>query len=100
MKNNYNFILIILVLILILSGASIILYRQEMFLFLNKQSDIPSVNENQYLTEINVKDTLDLEVLKNEKFNKLQNNVSEFDFNDVCGLDSSNCTIGTARPFK
>jgi hypothetical protein len=100
MKNNYNIILIILIIILILSGLGIVLYRQELFLFLNEKSDIPDTKNNEYVGEINISDALDLEVLENKTFNNLENKVNDFDFEDVCGLSNINCIVGTARPFK
>ncbi|MDA3802594.1 MAG: hypothetical protein PF488_01695 [Patescibacteria group bacterium] len=100
MKNNFNFILIILIIILILSGLGIVLYRQQLFVVLNEKSDIPDTNTNEYVSEISVSDTLDLEVLDNKTLNSLENKVKDFDIEDVCGLSSTNCITGTARPFE
>lgn len=101
MKNNFNFVLIILVIILILSGAGIIFFRQELLLFLNEKSNIPDGQINEYVQEIPVEDILSSEVLNNETFNTLENQVKDFNFENVCELNGERkCIVGTARPFE
>ena len=101
MKNNYSFILIILTIILLLAGVGIILYRQELLFALSDRASIPNVEVNEYLQEVSVDDTLDLEVLNNKKLETLKDQVKDYSFENVCQIgNEKRCTIGTAMPFE
>ncbi len=101
MKNNYSFILIILTIILLLAGVGIILYRQELIFVLSDRASIPDIETNEYIQEVSIEDTLDLEVLNNEKLETLKNQVKDYSFENVCQMgNQKKCTIGTAMPFE
>ncbi len=101
MKNNYNFILIVLTIVLLLAGVGIILYRQELLFALSDRASIPNVEVNEYLQEVSVDDTLDLEVLNNRKLETLKDQVKDYSFENVCQIgNEKRCTIGTAMPFE
>jgi len=113
MKKYYRAILYIVIILIITGGLALILFRQPVTESLNSQIEeglfIPPVKK----TNLNV---LDVDILKTAKFTALKNNVTSFDFNNICGrssgagsavsvlsgtstVTSDRCNLGNNFPF-
>jgi len=112
MKNNLKKILLSLVASIFLGGLIIFIYRFELFNYLTSKADIVLI-EAVYSSDISVIETIDVSVLKSETLSSLKQNISDFDFNNICYRPTTviqtsegtitqktrSCIVGNRLPF-
>lgn len=112
MRSNFKPILLSLLAIIFLSAIISFFYREEIWLYLSKDAEI-GLENIVYSSEVSAKDVIDLEILKSETLNSLKQQVSKFDYNNICyrpairmqtteGVFSqtqASCSLGSGIPF-
>lgn len=112
MKNNFKKILLSLVFFIFLVGIILFIYRTELFDYLTSRTEV-DLAEAAYNLNISVAETIDISVLSSPVLSSLKQNVSDFDFNNVCYRPTTviqtsegtitqkaqNCIVGNRLPF-
>lgn len=112
MGNNFKTVLVILISIIFLVMVVLFAYRQELWGVLTERAEIGGEQEA-YVPQINVSDTLDLELLKSPVLDTLEKKVINFDYENVCfrpaiTIDTVDgpvtrraaaCAVGNRLPF-
>lgn len=112
MRNNFKKILLSLVFLIFLVGIILFIYRTEIFDYLTSRTEVGLV-ENAYNLNISVAETIDTSVLSSPVLSSLKQNVSDFDFNNICYRPTTviqtsegaitqkapSCIVGNRLPF-
>lgn len=83
-KAGYRTILYILVGLLIVVGLGLFLGREQLLDYLRQESNLEALTAAKSLGAASPRETLDTEILESAKFKALKNNISKFDFDNIC----------------
>jgi len=112
MKKSFKAILISLLIIILIAAVVVFAYRQEIWDYLSAEADI-SLDDVVYSAQVSVEDTIDLEILKSKTLNSLEQQITDFDFDNICHRPTvtikttegtitqtkAGCALGTRLPF-
>lgn len=112
MKNNFKPILIALLIVIFLSAILVFLYRENIWDYLTVEAETGLVDIT-YSAKILTSDTIDVELLKSPVLSSLENQVVNFNYEDVCSRpkivlqtsegavvnQATECIVGNKLPF-
>ena len=101
MRSKYKSILVILILVMVLAGLSLLFLRQPFVDYLREANGVSAVNVP--VRKSPPANTLiNTDILEDERLINLKNNVTIFDFEDICGESvntAKRCVVGNSNPF-
>lgn len=112
MRNSFKTTLLSLVFLIFLSGVILFIYRTEIWDHLTSRVEV-GLGDIVYRPNISIEDTIDISVLGSPVLDSLKQQISDFDFNNICYRPTTiiqtsegaitqkapGCIVGNRLPF-